>query len=121
MFIESLARLNHRLKISGSKTTVVAFIIMPAQTHSLTVEALKGQATIKALRETVDNIEKGIGKRLFERALRWHDGDVAPGDKDLMSSQEKVMLKRRVFGLKRNSLPPIVTHNMVSDPLFPPG
>jgi glycogen(starch) synthase len=115
MFIESLARLNHRLKISGSKTTVVAFIIMPAQTHSLTVEALKGQATIKALRETVDSIEKGIGKRLFERALRWHDGDVAPGEKDLMSSQEKVMLKRRVFGLKRNSLPPIVTHNMVSD------
>ncbi|EIC06231.1 glycogen synthase, partial [Microbacterium laevaniformans OR221] len=44
MFIESLARLNHRMKSSGSKMTVVAFIIMPAQTQSLTVEALKGQA-----------------------------------------------------------------------------
>jgi len=43
MFIESLARLNHRLKSSGSKMTVVAFIIMPAQTHSLTVEALKAK------------------------------------------------------------------------------
>jgi len=115
MFIESLARLNHRLKISGSKTTVVAFIIMPAQTHSLTVEALKGQAVIKALRDTVDNIEKGIGKRLFERALRWHDGEQVPAEKDLMSNQEKVMLKRRVYALKRNSLPPIVTHNMVRD------
>ena len=115
MFIESLARLNHRLKISGSKTTVVSFIIMPAQTHSLTVEALKGQAVIKALRDTVDNIEKGIGKRLFERALRWHDGEQVPAEKDLMSNQEKVMLKRRVYALKRNSLPPIVTHNMVRD------
>lgn len=119
MFIESLARLNHRLKISGSKTTVVAFIIMPAQTHSLTVEALKGQAVIKALRDTVDNIEKGIGKRLFERALRWHDGEQVPAEKDLMSNQEKVMLKRRVYALKRNSLPPIVTHNMIDDQADP--
>src|SRR6201992_3708553 len=39
MFIESLARLNHRLKTSGSKTTVVAFMIMPAQTSSLSVES----------------------------------------------------------------------------------
>ncbi|CAZ79207.1 unnamed protein product [Tuber melanosporum] len=119
MFIESLARLNHRLKISGSKTTVVAFIIMPAQTHSLTVEALKGQAVIKALRDTVDNIEKGIGKRLFERALRWHDGEQVPAEKDLMSNQEKVMLKRRVYALKRNALPPIVTHNMIDDQADP--
>ncbi|KAG8903419.1 hypothetical protein FRB99_003314 [Tulasnella sp. 403] len=28
---------------------------------------------------------------------------------------DKVQLKRRIFALKRNSLPPIVTHNMVDD------
>lgn len=115
MFIESLARLNHRLKTSGSKMTIVAFIIMPAQVHSLTVEALKGQAVIKALRDTVEVIEQGIGKRLFERALRWHEGGDMPEDKEMMSAQEKIMLRRRVFALKRNSLPPIVTHNMVDD------
>ncbi|KAL7271152.1 glycogen synthase isoform 1 [Rhizina undulata] len=119
MFIESLARLNHRLKISGSKMTVVAFVIMPAATHSLTVEALKGQAVIKALRDTVDNVEKSIGKRLFDRALRWHDGENLPNENDLMSSQEKIMLKRRVFALKRGTLPPIVTHNMADDSADP--
>lgn len=113
MFIESLARLNHRLKTSGSKMTVVAFIIMPAQTHSLTVEALKGQAVVKALDDTVKVIERNIGKRLFEKALKWHDGNELPDEKDLMSAQERIMLKRRVFAMKRNSLPPIVTHNMV--------
>lgn len=113
MFVESLARLNHRLKTSGSKMTVVAFIIMPAQTHSLTVEALKGQAVIKALRDSVSMVEHNIGKRLFERALRWHDGDDLPSDKELITPQDKIMLKRRVFALKRNSLPPVVTHNMV--------
>jgi len=113
MFIESLARLNHRLKTSGSKMTVVAFIIMPAQTQSLTVEALKGQAVIKALKDTVEVIQQGIGRRLFEGALKWQEGGELPDEKQLMSSQERVMLKRRVYALKRNSLPPIVTHNMV--------
>ncbi|KAI5780919.1 glycogen synthase [Geopyxis carbonaria] len=115
MFIESLARLNHRLKTSGSKTTVVAFIIMPAKTHSLTVEALKGQAVIKALRDAVGVVEKNIGKRLFDRALQWHDGDDLPTDKELIHNQDKVMLKRRVYALKRSALPPVVTHNMADD------
>ncbi|KAI9676446.1 MAG: glycogen synthase isoform 1 [Caeruleum heppii] len=115
MFIESLARLNHRLKSSGSKMTVVAFIIMPAQTSSLTVEALKGQAVIKSLRDTVDVIERGVGKRLFERSLTWREGDNLPDEKDLITSQDRVMLRRRLFAMKRNTLPPIVTHNMAND------
>ncbi|KAI0525723.1 glycogen synthase [Xylaria bambusicola] len=115
MFIESLARLNHRLKSAGSKTTVVAFIIMPAQTTSLTVEALKGQAVVKSLRDTVDVIERGIGRRIFERSLRWHDGDTMPDEKELITSADRVVLRRRLFAMKRHGLPPIVTHNMVND------
>lgn len=115
MFIESLARLNHRLKAAGSNLTVVAFIIMPAQTTHLTAESLKGQAVIKSLREAVSVIERNIGKRLYERALRWHDGDSLPEEKDLLTNQEKVDLRRRLFSMKRSALPPIVTHNMVND------
>jgi glycogen synthase len=115
MFIESLARLNHRLKSSGSKMTIVAFIIMPAQTQSLTVEALKGQAVIKSLRDTVDVIERGVGKRIFERALKWHDGESMPDEKDLITSQDRILLRRRLFAMKRHGLPPIVTHNMAND------
>ena len=71
MFIESLARLNYRLQKSGSKVTVVAFIIMPAATHSYTIEALKGQAVTKQLRDTVTEIQNRIGQRIFERAARY--------------------------------------------------
>ncbi|KAK7954553.1 hypothetical protein PG988_015247 [Apiospora saccharicola] len=94
MFIESLARLNHRLKAAGSKTTVVAFIIMPAQTSSLTVEALRGQAVIKSLRDTVDVIERGIGRRIFERPR------LAPSPP---------------LCYEAAWTSPIVTHNMVND------
>ena len=115
MFIESLARLNHRMKVAGSKTTVVAFMIMPAQTTSLSVESLKGQAVTKALANTVENIQTSVGKKLFERAVHWKDGDAMPDEKDLVTSQDKVMLRRRLFAMKRQDLPAIVTHNMVND------
>lgn len=71
MFIESLARLNFRLQKSGSSVTVVAFIIMPASTFSYTIEALKGQAVTKQLRDTVTEIQNRIGQRMFERAARY--------------------------------------------------
>lgn len=117
MFIESLARLNHRMKAEGSKKTVVVFIIMPAATHSYTVETLKGQAVIKALNDTVSEIQERIGKRIFEYCARHTD----PNDKNLLNmdhlitGNDKVVLKRRVFALRRNTLPPIVTHNMADD------
>lgn len=116
MFIESLARLNHRLKAAGSKKTVVAFVIMPAATHSYTVETLKGQAVIKALDETVKEIQQSIGRRLFDHCARNSEhGKEIPDLDELLTSSDKVLLKRRVFALKRNSLPPIVTHNMADD------
>lgn len=72
MFIEALARLNYRLQKLGATTTVVAFIIMPATTHSYTIEALRGQAATKQLRDTVTEIQNRIGARLFDHAARFH-------------------------------------------------
>lgn len=71
LYIEALARLNYRLQQSGSKTTVVAFIIMPAKTNSYNVEVLKGQAVTKQLRDTVTDIQNRVGARLFEKAARY--------------------------------------------------
>lgn len=91
--------------------TVVAFIIMPADTHSFNVEALKGQAVTRQLRSTVSEIQEIVGKRIYEHALRLDELDTA----SLLSDEDKVLIKRRVFALKNPSLPPIVTHNIVDD------
>ena len=69
--------LNYQLQKAGSNVTVVAFIIMPATTHSYTIEALKGQAVTKQLRDTVTEIQNRIGARLFDHAARFH-GQVMP-------------------------------------------
>lgn len=44
---------------------------MPAATNSYTVEALKGQAVMKQLKDTVAEIQNRIGTRLFEHAARY--------------------------------------------------
>ena len=38
-----------------------------------------------------------------------------PTPDDLLSDEDKVLLKRRIFALKRNALPPVTTHNMADD------
>ncbi|KAF8932568.1 glycogen synthase [Dissophora ornata] len=111
MFIESLQRLNEKLKASNSPMTVVAFIITPAETHSFTVETLKGQAVVKQLKETVHDIATRMETRLFEKAAR--GGDV--NTTQFLTSEDQILLKRRTFALKRSTLPPIVTHNMADD------
>ncbi|KAI7863381.1 glycogen synthase [Spinellus fusiger] len=111
MFVESLGRLNDRLRAAKSNTTVVAFMVMPAETHSFNVEALKGQAVTKQLRETVNEIQIRIGRRIYEKALRGEE----LLEEDYLSEEDRVLLKRRVFALKRSSLPPIVSHNIVDD------
>ena len=42
-------------------------------------------------------------------------GTEFPSLDKLLSEQDKVLLKRRIFALKRHSLPPITTHNMADD------
>jgi glycogen(starch) synthase len=111
MFLEALARVNQRLKYINSPITVVAFIVMPAAQHSFTVDALKGQAVTKQLSETVELITQKIGKRMFETCLK----QIVPDPEDLLTEEELVLLKRRIFTLKRDALPPIVTHNMADD------
>ncbi|CAJ0837155.1 9848_t:CDS:2 [Entrophospora sp. SA101] len=124
MFIESLAKLNQRLKACNSPITVVAFIIMPTKIQSFAVEALKGQVVTKQLQETVKDITDKIGQRIFEKAARYAGGEINNAVVDpyeLFTDEDKVLLKRRVMALKSSIPPPILTHNIAdpeSDPIL---
>jgi glycogen synthase len=47
--------------------------------------------------------------------LSTRESKTIPTPDELLSEEDQVLLKRRIFALKRNSLPPIVTHNMADD------
>ncbi|XP_022647494.1 glycogen [starch] synthase, muscle-like isoform X1 [Varroa destructor] len=115
LFIESLARLNHRMKATNCEHTVVVFFIFPAKTHNFNVESLRGQAVAKQLKETCDQIQRRIGDRLYETAL---SGRI-PDTKELFTPQDLVMLKRGIYSTQKSSLPPICTHNMIDDGMDP--
>jgi len=115
LFIESLARLNHRLKQVGSDVTVIAFIIMPTKTNNFNVESLRGQAICKQLRDTVNQVQKDIGNRLYEHCLRGH----VPSGSDILFKEDMVKLKRCTFSVARSTLPPVCTHNILEDETDP--
>jgi len=108
LYLEALARLNHCLKQYNSPTTVVAFLIMPAPTNNYNVDALKGQAVVKRLKEVVEAVTEKVGKRIFDEALQGH---LVP-DQELLDEDDIIKLKRHMYALRRENLPPVVTHNM---------
>jgi len=115
IFIEALARLNHHLKSVGSDVTVVAFIIMPTKTNNFNVESLRGQAISKQLRDTVNQVQKDIGNRLYEHCLRGH----VPTGNQIIFKEDVVKLKRCTFSVARSTLPPVCTHNVIDDQTDP--
>ena len=91
LFIEALARLNHYMQASGTQKTVVAFMIFPAKTNNFNVESLRGQAITKGLRDTIQDIQGKIGKRMYDSCL---SGNL-PDEDDLLLKEEIVRLKIR--------------------------
>ena len=100
-----------QLKESKSDKTVVAFLIFPTKTNSFNVESLRGHAVAKGLKDTIDEIQKEIGVRLYETCLR----GAVPDPTDLLSKNDLVKLKRCIFAQGASNLPPITTHNIVED------
>ncbi|CAH2056086.1 unnamed protein product, partial [Iphiclides podalirius] len=135
IFIEALARLNHYLKSVDSDTTVIAFLIFPAKTNNFNVESLRGHAVTKALRDTIQDIQQKVGKRMYDVCLSWepctrvknnttactrtHDSHSAQGPPpepdELLHKEDTVRLKRCIYALQRDGLPPVTTHNVVDD------
>lgn len=70
IFIEALARLNHYLKSQQPDVTVVAFLIFPTKTNNFNVDSLRGHAVTKQLRDTINQIQQQVGKRMYDTCLK---------------------------------------------------
>ena len=60
-----------QLKEAKSDKTVIAFLIFPTKTNSFNVESLRGHAVAKGLKDTIDDIQREMGERLYETCLRY--------------------------------------------------
>ncbi len=111
LFIESLAKLNWRLKQMQDRPTVIAFIITRAATRNINVGVLQNRSMFEDLENTCEQIASHMGQRLFHAAATGRFATY----QELMPEDAMVRLKRAMHAWRTNRQPTIVTHDLVDD------
>lgn len=111
MYIEALARLNHRLKDVVNAPTVIAFIITKAAVKNVNVQVLQNQSMFEDMRHTCAEIAQQMGSRIFHSAAEGR----MPTFAELLSEDAQVRLKRATHAWRTHRQPLIVTHDLVDD------
>jgi len=111
LFIEALWRLNMRLRQYPDHPTVIAFIITRAATRNINVSVLQSQAMFDDLRQSCQDVERQMGRKLFLAATTGR----MPGYPELLPDDTVVRLKRAIHVWRSARQPVIVTHDLVDD------
>jgi glycogen(starch) synthase len=111
LFIESLARLNERLKTQTDRPTVIAFIITRAATRNINVGVLQNRSMFEDLDNTCQEIAAAMGQRLFHAAATGRFASY----QELLPEDAMIRLKRAIHAWRTNRQPTIVTHDLVDD------
>ncbi len=113
--LEALARLNAQLKSFDLGVTVVFFIVSQRETRSINPDVLQKRGVLTELQAVCQEIVREVGTELFQRAAAGERVDL-----DSMVSQYwQLRYRRTQQELKREGLPPVVTHNLDDDATDP--
>lgn len=112
--LEALARLNHRLMTEKSDLTVVMFFITKRPYHSINPGILQSRALLEEFNNTLESIKKQIGERLLFEAMAQEDARL-PELSKFVDDYLRLRYRRTLQTWKSDSLPPVVTHNLVDD------
>jgi glycogen(starch) synthase len=111
LYIESLFRLNQRLKSVPDAPTIVAFIVTRAPTRSINVGVLQNHSMYDDLRTWCEELETRIGRRLIRTASKGQ----LPKFEDLVTEDSMVRLKQSIHAWRNGRQPAIVTHDLIDD------
>lgn len=112
VFIESLYRLNQRLKGLPKPPTVVAFIVTRAPFKNLNVTSLQNHLRFDDLKTTCRDVARTLGQRLLDVAARGK----LPTYEDMFPDDVQLKLKRAILARRTTQWPPVVTHDLWDDP-----
>jgi glycogen(starch) synthase len=112
--LEALARLNHRIQESGLDGQVVMFFITKRPYTSINPQVLERRALLDEVHETCQAIERQVGERLFYAAAASQDHKL-PDLSAMVDDYWKLRYRRTLQSWKTNTLPPVITHNLVND------
>ena len=109
--LEALARLNGRLKRTGTNRTIIFFLITQRPFRSLNAELLSSRAIMEEMRKICEAIKNQVGERLFMATATGKDARLDA----LLDDYWRLRLHRVAHAWKRRRLPPVVTHDLVDD------
>lgn len=112
--LEALAKLNWKLKNSGSDMTVVMFFITKRPTHSINPEVLNSRAVMGSIDQNCDAIIEQLRGRLFQNAASSEDHRL-PSLNDMVDDYWRLRYRRTIQSWKTKQPPKVVTHNLVDD------
>lgn len=107
--LEALKRLNFKLVQSGSKMTVVMFLITRNPVHTIDPEVLQSRAVMEEIKQTCQAIEKELGEQLFYASASNEDAKL-PDLNLLIDDYWRLRLRRTVQSWKTKKLPHTTTH-----------
>lgn len=113
--LEALSRLNWKMKYEEIDKTVVAFIITKQPFYSFNPQVLQAKAQIEEIKRNCKEIEKQLGKNLYNYIVSHNDNYEFPYLNDLIEDYLKLKLRRNVLCWKNKDLPPISTHNLIDE------
>ncbi len=109
--IESLARLNARMKQANVDRTVVFFLVSRRPFKSINAEVLQSRAHMEEIRKTCTSIERHFGENLFMATAMGN----SPRLDELVDDYWRLRLRQLRHSWRIRRLPAIVTHDMVDD------
>lgn len=109
--LESLARLNHRLKETGSALNIVFFLITRVPNRSINVHTLQHRTMLGEFEEATEAIKAQVHDKVFDSVTRGQIPDL----NNLIDEYWRLRLKRTMAAFRRPGLPPITTHDLVDD------
>jgi glycogen(starch) synthase len=115
MTLEALARLNHKLKMIGSDVTVVMFFITNRPCHSINPNVLNTRGIMEELYKNSQQIGKEVGDKLFAHLSSNAGHSQMPDLNAFMNETMRFRVKRTLQSWNTDTLPPVVTHNIIDD------
>ncbi len=117
--LEALARLNHRLQSANSSLTVVMFFITKQPVHSINPEVLNARAMLDKINYNCNAIVDQIKNRLYRQAAASRGDHKLPNLNEMVDDYWRLRHRRTIQSWKSDSLPAVVTHNLVNDEADP--
>jgi glycogen(starch) synthase len=109
--IETLARLNWRMKQAGTNHTVVCFLITRQPIRAINAEALRRRAMMQEMRKDCEAIMSQVGERLFVATATGKSRNLD----ELLDDYWRLRLRRLMHAWRSQSMPTVITHDLVDD------